>query len=137
MIRRLSFALIALFFTVSFLSCKKNDLLGDRGQTIVKGNIRLQVTTQHHSWVVPYLDIYLKRNADTFPGDDVSLYEYQTSGNGNGVAVFKELYPGNYYVYARGYDSYFGASVSGALKVELKAAELTNNSREVVMIVGE
>ena len=92
------------------------------GQSVVKGNITLNVQVKHHWWGVPYLPVYLKKDALVWPGADSSKYEFQTTTDNLGNCVFNNLFPGNYYVYGHGMDIIFGMNVTGYGPVELKSS---------------
>ena len=111
--------------------CKKKD--NDPG--IVKGTLNLEVHATHHSWDVPGLNVYLKKNAVTFPGSNPSDYEYSTITDGYGKCTFSELYPGNYYIYATGFDSTWGSMVYGEMPVTLGSS--STNDFSVNIIVSE
>jgi hypothetical protein len=98
--------------------CRKDPVNPD-GQVIVEGTIRLQVNAIHHTWGVPGIRVYLKKNATEFPGYDPSVYEYNVQADNEGVAQFGKLYPGKYFVYARGWDYYWGDTVLGYTPVVL------------------
>jgi hypothetical protein len=85
----------------------------------VSGNLSLEISALHHSWGVPNLPVFLKKNANDFPGEDTSIYEYSTLTDNNGSALFDQLHPGNYYVYAKGYDLIWADTVIGKKNIRL------------------
>ncbi len=115
-------------FAIIFISCKKDGIRNPDGTVVVQGNITLSVHNYHHSWAVPYVHVYLKKNAVEFPGRDSTKYEYSVQADSDGNAVFTNLYPGNYYLYATGNDYYFGAWVRGQSAVVLNSTTLVNNA---------
>ena len=114
-------------FAIIFISCKKDGIRNPDGTVVVQGNITLSVHAYHHSWSVPYVQVYLKKNVVEFPGRDSTKYEYSVQADSDGNAVFTNLYPGNYYLYATGYDYYFGAWVRGQSAVVLNSTTLIND----------
>src|SRR6185436_6762610 len=99
-------------FSVFLAACKKDD-----SPKIVHGNITLKVLALHHNWTIHYLSVYLKSNATTWPGRDSTLYNSVTQTTQNGRCEFDNLYPGNYYVYASGYDPVVNDNVIGYMPV--------------------
>ena len=130
----LVFGLTLAFFTIG---CKKNDILNKDGSSVVQGNITLKVHSFHHSWGVPYVHLYLKKNATEFPGRDSTIYEYTVQADSDGNAEFTQLYPGNYYIYATGNDYYFGAWVRGQSAVQLNSSTLVNQTASIDLPVSE
>ncbi len=114
-------------------ACKKDD--GE--QKIVYGTFSLDIEVKHHSWNVPNIPLYLKRNATEYPGPDTSLYELKTIADSDGKASFDKLYPGKYYLFAKGYDYYFGAEVLGATPLNLTTPGSQNEAIKVTLMVSE
>ena len=54
----------------------------------------------------------------------------------NGRCEFNNLYPGNYYIYASGYDPVVNTNVIGYAAVPITAG-LPNNTLEVTLYVSE
>jgi len=113
--------------------CKKNS---DTPQ-IIEGTISLDVQVMHHSWNVPNIPLYLKKNATEFPGYDTSIYELMTYADSDGKALFEKLYPGKYYLFAKGYDYYFGADVIGSTAVSLTNPASPNEPVHITLMVSE
>ncbi len=91
----------------------------------------------HHSWNVPNIPVYLKKNTIQYPGPDSSLYELHTIADSDGKAVFDQLYPGKYYLFAKGYDYYFGADVIGSVAVNLSNPTSNGEAVKVTLMVSE
>ena len=125
------------FIAVLCISCKKSDQLKNGNGANVEGSITLNVHCFHHSWDVPYVHLYLKRNAIEFPGRDSTKYEYSVQADSDGRASFTKLYPGNYYVYATGNDYYFGAWVRGQAPVQLNTSTIDASSLSIELPVSE
>ncbi len=134
MIKVLRFFFIACLF---FVSCKKNEEHNDAGQVIVKGTNKLIVTIAHHTYTLPDINVYLKNNATVFPGSDTSLYEWNTLSDPSGIAVFDDLFHGNYFLYAEGFDQGIGMNVIGASPVILNSSTLINSELHVTLYVTE
>jgi hypothetical protein len=125
-----------LFALIMFLfSCKKDES-GQAGNEI-KGSVSLYVTAKHHTWSVPGLTVFMKRNATEFPGTDTSLYEWRTVTDASGMILISELFYGKYFLYATGYDSLFGVTVHGYLPVELNSSSVENDEVYADMAVNE
>ncbi|TAH43264.1 MAG: hypothetical protein EYC69_03055 [Bacteroidetes bacterium] len=114
-------------------SCKKNT---DAPQ-IIEGTLALEIQVKHHSWNVPNIPLYLKKNASEFPGTDTSLYELTTFADSDGKATFAKLYPGNYYLFAHGYDYYFGADVLGSTAINLSNTSSIGEPVQITLMVSE
>ena len=108
----------ALPHTVLLSSCSK---AGTGGQAEVSAYVK------HHDKAIPGAVIYIKYNAEEFPGTDLSAYDksVQTgvSSHGAGHAHIKELKPGSYYFYATGFDSSISQTVSGGRGLVIKRKE--------------
>lgn len=127
-------------FFIAFLflvSCKKNEDHNNAGQVIVKGTNKLIVTVAHHTYTLPDIRVYLKNNTIVFPGSDTSLYEWNTKSDPSGIAVFNDLFPGNYFLYAEGFDQGIGMNVIGATPAILNSSTLINNELYVTLYVTE
>lgn len=120
-----------------FLSCNKNDEHNDAGQVIVKGTNKLIVTVTHHTYNLPDIEVYLKYNTTTFPGTDTSLYDWNTRSDPSGIAVFDNMFQGNYFLYAKGFDTGIGENVIGASPVVLSSTTLVNNELYITLFVTE
>lgn len=114
-------------------SCNKQD----EQKVIVSGTLNIEVTTRHHGWNVPGLSVYLASDALEFPGYDTTQYEWSYTGDSEGKTEFKNLFPGDYYLYSIGYDSIWGDSVIGYMPVRLSATGLVGNTKNVELYVSE
>lgn len=127
------FKLIISFIVVTLLfSCKK-----ENEAPVVNGNVVLNVHAVHHSWDVTNVKIYLKANTSVFPGTDSTLYDKYLTTDGYGKVSFTQLFPGNYYIYASGFDSIWGANVIGYKLIYLTEENLVNNEMSVTLNVSE
>lgn len=125
-----------LVVTILMGSCKKHDT-NPAGNEVIKGSVSLYVTAKHHTWTVPGLSVFMKRNATEFPGTDTTLYEWRTSTDASGMILIRDLFYGKYFLYAKGYDSLFGANVQGQLPIDLSSSTVQNNEAYYDMAVSE
>ena len=107
------------------------------GQPAVQGNITLKIRAMHHYWGVSYLPVYLKKNATDWPGPDSSKYELHTAADNEGNCEFDNLFPGKYYVYAHGFDPYFGMNVTGYDSIRLNSVTAPGNKLDYTLLVAE
>ncbi len=126
-----------LLTSILFAACKKNEEHNDSGQVVIRGTNRLIVSVMHHTWAVTNADLFLKNNAVEFPGTDTLLYNWKKTSDISGIAVFDNLFEGNYFLYAKGFDQVFGANVIGASPAVLNSSTLTNNEIYVTLYVTE
>jgi hypothetical protein len=119
---------------IGFASCRKEE---NSGGKVIEGTINLEVHAVHHALDVPAIMIYLKRNATQFPGNDSSVYTYSRKTDGYGMCSFEKLFPGNYYVYASGYDSLWHSNVTGNIPVVLDQSTINNNEASITVEVSE
>ncbi len=105
--------------------------------SVVNGNVTFNVHAVHHSWDVSNLKIYLEANTLVFPGRDSTVYDKSLTTDGYGKVSFTQLFPGNYYIYASGFDSIWGANVIGYKLIYLTEENLINNELSVTLNVGE
>jgi hypothetical protein len=132
-----SFGKLFLLVILLFISCKKDVQRDEDGHIIVKGSNRLIVTLVHHSWAVTNVSVWLKNNATEFPGTDTMVYDWNTTSDLSGVAVFENLFPGNYFLYAKGFDATWGGEVHGYYPVVLNSTTITNNESYITLLVSE
>ena len=126
-----------LFRSLLFIACKKNEDHNSSGQLIVKGTNRLIVTVAHHTYNLSGIDVYLKYNTTVFPGSDTTLYDWHIASDASGIAVFDNLFEGNYFLYAKGFDPGVGAIVMGAAPAVLNSGTLTNHELYLTLYVTE
>lgn len=134
-IHKYSYYLFLGLISISLITCKKKD--DATPGNVVKGSISLEVHAVHHSWDVSGIMIYLERNATEFPGKDSSIYDFSMQADGYGKATFENLYPGNYYVYASGYDAAVNDHVFGYYPIVLDLNHTVNNLATLTLYVSE
>jgi hypothetical protein len=120
--------------TCLFTSCKKSD--SDNGD-LISGSISLNVQVMHHTWGVPYTNVYLKKNTSVYPGEDTSRYDIRLTSDNDGKAIFEGLHPGNYFVFSKGYDLIWGDTVIGYSPVVIAISSLENNRVDLTLNVSE
>jgi len=129
---------LPLLAVILFAGCKKdNAVQNESGQVVVEGKMTLKVQAKHHWWGVPYLPVYLKRNATSWPGTDSTKYELKATADNDGNCEFDHLFPGSYYLYAHGYDAVFGMDVTGYGPVQLNSTTAPNNELDFILNVSE
>lgn len=126
--------IIILSAVILSFSCKKEN---DSTPLAVTGNVVLNVHVMHHSWDVSNVRVYLKANTLVYPGPDSTLYDKYLVTDGYGKVSFTQLIPGNYYIYASGFDSIFGANIIGYKQIYLTKENLINNELSVTLYVSE
>lgn len=131
--RLIRFIAPAITLLFAALSCKKEQGAG----TSITGEVKLDVTVHHHSWGVPYLPVFLKKNTDQFPGYDTARYEIKGICDNVGTITFTGLHPGDYFLFARGFDMIWGDTVLGYKSVSLTSANLTDNTFITDLAVSE
>lgn len=100
--------LIVVLFITSCDSCKEDDpttpvnsCVGGKG-----GAVTFQVKTIHHSREIKGCTIYIKYNAQEFPGENASNYDYVFKADDSlSISYTDSMKCGNYYVFATGIDS--------------------------------
>lgn len=107
------FSLLVLSALIVFTFCKKNEAGG-------KSSIHGQV--KHHEKVISFSRVFIKYNAEEFPGTDTLNYDDKVSADAAGTFSFN-LYKGVYYLYGLGYDSGVPGKVTGGLNCRLRHKE--------------
>jgi hypothetical protein len=96
-------------------SCKKNDVGGDAS---VVAHIK------HHSTPIKGATLYVKFKAQDLPSDPTNNYDLKIEGDPAEDHVhIEELRPGNYYLYATGWDSTISDDVVGGVALKIKWSE--------------
>ncbi|MCD6066261.1 MAG: hypothetical protein K0S33_1087 [Bacteroidetes bacterium] len=84
-----------LLLVLAFTACKKNRL---GGKSSIKGKVA------HHGKAISNATVYIKFDAQDFPGSDVSVYDKSFKADIGGYYEIPEIYKGEYYLYAVGED---------------------------------
>lgn len=95
--------------------CKKNDI---GGKSTING------TVVHHATAIPYARVFIKFNAQEFPGNDTTFYDNKISADASGKFEIK-VYKGNYYLYSVGIDNTSAKpDVRGGVPVKVRHKEV-------------
>ena len=116
------------------MGCEKggiSNLLGTPDPVVVGQLITLELEVKHHYRSLPGCNVYLKKNATEFPGNDPSNYDMESESNANGFVQFNNLLYGDYYVYVDGYDPDVADSVIGYLPILLDESSVQNNGDDL------
>jgi hypothetical protein len=95
-----------------FGACKKNGIGGDA---------EIHAKVAHHTQAINASTVYVKFNATELPENPTTNYDLKVAGEvtDNHVHI-EELRPGNYYLYAVGFDSTINQTVRGGTGVVIK-----------------
>lgn len=128
-------SVVSILVTVMILAsgCKKSS----KDDLVVRGKVALYIKAYHHTWPVPYLDVYLKKDALGWPGTEPAAYDMSSTTDNTGKASFTFLFPGKYFVFATGYDSLFGAHVLGYGPVIINDSTVLDDQLEMILFVNE
>lgn len=95
-----------------FLGCNRE------GQT---GELTLTLFPKHHEQPIKGATVYVRFGAKELSGTSPTDFDLAVIGDSTDTKVqIKNLWKGDYYVYATGYDSAFSQIVSGGMHVKLK-----------------
>ena len=109
-------ALLLVILCLSFSNCKKNGL---GGKAEIKGYAFYKSKTQKPT------TFYIKYGAKSMPGSDVSKYDASSNSDTDGKFDFKNLYKGDYYIYAVSVDG--GQTITGGVHVSLSSSDFKDN----------
>ena len=104
------FVLLAIA-SVAFAACRKAGTGGDA---------EIQAMTMHHDTHVHDATIYVKFDAEDFPGSNVADYDLSAEVGADGHAHFSGLKRGKYFLYGVGFDSTINQTVTGGVAVQIK-----------------
>jgi hypothetical protein len=123
--------------SVLFSACKKDEMHNSSGQVVVTGTNKLIISVVHHTYSLPGIRVFLKNNTTEYPGPDTTLYDWSTTSDPTGIAVFDHLFEGNYFIYAKGFDPNIGMDVIGGSQAVLNSSTLTNKEMYLTLYVTE
>jgi hypothetical protein len=117
--KKKSYLITILSFSLFFFACKKNQL---GGKSTIEGKVI------HHSKAISDATVYIKMGATEFPGDDISKYDFEVTADANGNFKVESLYKGDYYLYAIGKDFTVPPPwlVKGGIPVKLRINETSS-----------
>lgn len=113
--RRIGNKVMLAVLVLMAVSCKKNAIGGD---STIEG------VTVHHSKVIANASVFIKYDAEEFPGSDTTKYDSKVRADKDGNFSFK-VYKGKYYIFAFGYDYAIAAPyhVVGGVPVKIRDKE--------------
>lgn len=123
MMRLLILVLLATFIVTG---CKKEKDCEDPG---TGGYVTLVCFPQHHGDPIPGASVYIKFDADEFPGSNTALYEISANAAtaSDDFVSISGLKCGQYYIYSTGYDSTIFDAVKGGIPYFIEQKEGTIN----------
>ncbi|MBU3676877.1 MAG: hypothetical protein FGM54_06835 [Chitinophagaceae bacterium] len=119
---RLKLYVLALFVAISFSACKKKPMAG------LGGNAVIIARCQHHGSSIDSGIVYIKYNSL----EAVAMGEYNQAislskdSNNLYTAQFKGLKPGEYYLFAEGWDPSISNNVKGGVPFTIEKEEQFN-----------
>jgi len=126
--------IVLLLLLALLYGCKKNtELQTER----IAGKFSCIVKVKHHSWEVPGIKVCLKANTTAFPGYDTAKYDRIFITDTQGNVNFDSLFPGNYYLYSRGFDMIWGDTVIGYAPIVINESTISNNTLSTTLYVSE
>jgi hypothetical protein len=128
MIKKIFLIFCCTIFCFNFVGCKKSNQVTTVPITSLKGNITLMVKTLHHGLLLPNLKVYLKLNTSSYPGNNITDYNYSAITNANGEATFTQMPLGKVWLYATGYDASVSSNVYGNLGYIISSANVDSNN---------
>ncbi len=100
----------------------------------IKGPFVLEMQVYHHTVPVPHVQAFLATDVELFPGNNTSKYDLTQTADENGHIVFRHLFPGDHYIFARGFDGV--DSVFGNAPVYLDSRD-TDQHVKIIFQVSE
>ncbi|HZF99441.1 MAG TPA: hypothetical protein VEY71_00490 [Chitinophagales bacterium] len=83
------------------------------------GDAEVTFMVIHHDEHIHGANVYLKFDADEFPGDNVADYDLSDVADHDGHGHFHGLKRGKYFIYAVGFDSAINETVSGGVAFKI------------------
>jgi len=111
MLNKYGFYLVFCVLLIGSNACNKE---GTGGKATITGMV-----TQD-GMPIPSSVVMIKYGAKEFPGFDEALYDDRVTTGSDAAYAFTNLYKGDYYLYATGYDAILFENVSGGIGVNLK-----------------
>ncbi|MBN8701426.1 MAG: hypothetical protein J0M08_00010 [Bacteroidetes bacterium] len=104
--------LLTLISFLAFISCKKNDVGG-------KATIHAEIF--HHEQPINGAVVYIKFGTQELPSDPENNYDLKVTGEDSDNHVhIDNMRPGEYYLYAVGFDAAISMPVKGGVPVKIK-----------------
>lgn len=110
-----TFTLVILTISSVIIACKKNGTGGDA---------TIAAFPQHHGKAIYGATAYIKYKAKDLPDNPTVNYDLKVVGDPKEDHVHIDgMLPGNYYLYAVGYDSAISQTVKGGIALSIKYSE--------------
>lgn len=122
---------ILLFALFAFLSCRKPP-------EFVPLPTKICVETSHHNFPIPNATVYVKFNADSFPGyqQPPSYYDATFKTGSDARGCIESIPEGTHWLVAFGYDSlHYPHDVFGSIKLEVSLDD--RPVRDTMLYVSE
>ena len=122
---------LLLLILLAFLACRK-------GPDTIPLPTKICVTTSHHNFPIPNAKVYVKFNADSFPGYDkpASYFDATFKTGASARGCIESVPEGTHWLVAFGYDSlHYPHDVFGSIKLDVSLAE--RPVRDTVLYVSE
>lgn len=116
--RIINLAPAAIIALALLASCNKNDC--DKSDPGLGGGGSVSGNVQHHGTAIPDAQVFIKYGATEFPGADTSQYDLvRIASSSDASYIVTDLKPGDYYLYAVGYDNSISMPVTGGVGIEI------------------
>lgn len=112
-----------LLIVIMLASCEKAGTGG-------KAQLNVHVMRKSTETAVPEATVYIKYNANEFPGDSPGNYDASVTTDKAGYVEFNGLRRGNYYLYATSLDTATGIETSGGIYFDI---ENKTGERDIVI----
>jgi len=87
----------------------------------VGGKASISGVVMHHDSLIHGAVVFIKYGATDWPGFDSELYDDEITTSASDASFsFTNLFKGDYYLYARGFDPAFMQEVMGGMPVEIE-----------------
>ena len=96
-------------------SCEKQNASGS-----------LLATFKSHGGSVPFATIYIKYGTNNNPNIPLSQYDQSQRADGTGQVYFNELLPGDYYLFAMGFDAKARKMIKGDTSIKVRPRSRQN-----------
>lgn len=124
--------LLPLLLLPAFSAC-------DKGPETIPLPTKICVTTSHHNFPIPNATVYVKFNADSFPGYEQPASYYDATfktGNPSARGCIESVPEGTHWLVAFGYDSlHYPHDVFGSIKLEISLKD--RPVRDTMLYVSE
>lgn len=122
---------ILLLLLLSLLACRKQP-------DTIPLPTKICVATSHHNFPIPHATVYVKYNADSFPGYEqpASYYDATFKTGADAHGCIESVPEGTHWLVAFGYDSlHFPHDVFGSIKLDISLKD--RPVRDTMLYVSE